>query len=151
MVEAGYAGTELGDPGFLPSEPAALRAALAAVGLPVMAAFVPVALSRPEAHDEGVRRALHTARLLAAVAEAGGLPIWAQMFAFGSCVASTFAAHIACTIPNCTMPIDELPHIRVDDLSGGSMNLSDGAITLSDTPGLGISLDMEAVEKYRIR
>ena len=87
----------------------------------------------------------------AAVAEAGGLPIWIQMFAFGSCVASTFAAHVACTLPNCTMPIDELPHIRIDDLSGGSMDISDGAITLSDTPGLGITLDMDAVEKYRIR
>jgi L-alanine-DL-glutamate epimerase-like enolase superfamily enzyme len=90
-------------------------------------------------------------RKSAAVAEAAGLPIWVQMFAFGSCVASTFAAQVACTLPNCTMPIDELPHIRVDDLSGGSMNLSDGAITLSDEPGLGIHLDMDAVEKYRIR
>ncbi len=90
-------------------------------------------------------------RKSAAVAEAAGLPIWVQMFAFGSCVASTFAAHVACTLPNCTMPIDELPHIRIDDLSGGSMNLSDGGITLSDAPGLGIRLDMDAVEKYRIR
>ena len=90
-------------------------------------------------------------RKSAAVAEAAGLPIWVQMFAFGSCVASTFAAHVACTLPNCTMPIDELPHIRVDDLSSGSMNLSDGAITLSDAPGLGICLNMDAVEKYRIR
>lgn len=87
----------------------------------------------------------------AAVAEAGDLPIWVQMFAFGSCVASTFAAHVACTIPNCTMPIDELPHIRIDDLSGGSMDLSDGGITLSDAPGLGITLDMDAVERYRVR
>jgi L-alanine-DL-glutamate epimerase-like enolase superfamily enzyme len=87
----------------------------------------------------------------AAVAEAGGLPIWVQMFAFGSCVASTFAAHVACTLPDCTMPIDELPHIRIDDLSGGSMDISNGAIMLSDAPGLGITLDMDAVEKYRIR
>ena len=90
-------------------------------------------------------------RKSAAVAEAADLPIWVQLFAFGSCVASTFAAHIACTLPNCTMPIDELPHIRIDDLSGGSMDLSDGAIKLSDAPGLGISLDMDAVERYRIR
>ena len=90
-------------------------------------------------------------RKSAAVAEAAELPIWVQIFAFGSCVASTFAAHIACTLPNCTMPIDELPHIRVDDLSGGSMNLSNGAITLSDAPGLGVSLDMDAVKRYQIR
>ncbi|MDE0423855.1 MAG: hypothetical protein OXN25_03175 [Candidatus Poribacteria bacterium] len=90
-------------------------------------------------------------RKSAAVAEAADLPIWVQIFAFGSCVASTFAAHIACTLPNCTMPIDELPHIRVDDLSGGSMDLSNGAITLIEEPGLGVSLDMNAVERYQIR
>lgn len=90
-------------------------------------------------------------RKSAAVAEAADLPIWVQIFAFGSCVASTFAAHIACTLPNCTMPIDELPHIRVDDLSGGSMILSNGAIVLSDAPGLGVSLDMDAVERYQTR
>ena len=90
-------------------------------------------------------------RKSAAVAEAAELPIWVQVFAFGTCVASTFAAHMACTIPNCTMPIDELPHIRIDDLSGGSMDLSNGAINLTDAPGLGISLDMDAVERYRIR
>ena len=90
-------------------------------------------------------------RKSAAVAEAAGLPIWVQCFAFGTCVASTFAAHMVCTIPNCTMPIDELPHIRIDDLSGGSMDLSNGAINLSDKPGLGISLDMDAVERYQIR
>ena len=90
-------------------------------------------------------------RKSAAVAEAADLPIWVQIFAFGSCVASTFAAHIACTLPNCTMPIDELPHIRIDDLSGGSMVLSNGAIVLSEAPGLGVSLDMDAVERYQVR
>jgi L-alanine-DL-glutamate epimerase-like enolase superfamily enzyme len=49
------------------------------------------------------------------------------------------------------MPIDELPHIRIDDLSGGSMDLSNGAITLPEAPGLGISLDMNAVKQYQIR
>ena len=87
----------------------------------------------------------------AAVAEADGLPVWLQLFAFGSCVASNFVVHVVCTFPNCTMPIDKLSHIRVDDLSGGSMNLSGGAITVSDTPGLDITLDMDAVEKYRTR
>ena len=90
-------------------------------------------------------------RKSAAVAEAAGLPIWVQIFAFGSCIASTFAAHIACTLPNCTMPVDELPHIRINDLSGGSMDISNGAITLPEAPGLGVSLDMDAVKRYQIR
>lgn len=90
-------------------------------------------------------------RKSAAVAEAADIPIWVQCFAFGCCVVSTFVAHLVSTIPNCSMPIDELPHIRVDDLSGGSMNLANGAIQLSDEPGLGIQLDMDAVEHYRIK
>ena len=49
------------------------------------------------------------------------------------------------------MPIDKLPYIRVDDLSRGSMNLSGRAITISDVPGLDITHDMNAVEKYRTR
>ena len=85
------------------------------------------------------------------MAEAGGLPVWLQMCAFGSCVATTFAAHVASTIPNCTMAIDEMPHIRIDDLSDGSMELSDGAITVPDDTGLGVTLDMRAVEKYQVR
>ena len=49
------------------------------------------------------------------------------------------------------MPIDKLPYIRVDDLSGGSMNLSGSVITISDVLGLDITLGMDAVEKYRTR
>jgi L-alanine-DL-glutamate epimerase-like enolase superfamily enzyme len=49
------------------------------------------------------------------------------------------------------MPIDELPHIRIDNLSGGSMDISNGAITLPEAPGLGVSLDMDAVKRHQIR
>jgi L-alanine-DL-glutamate epimerase-like enolase superfamily enzyme len=86
-----------------------------------------------------------------ALARAAGVPMWGQMFAFGSCIASMFAVHIAATLPACTMALDELPHIRVDDLSGGAFEIRDGAVTVPDKPGLGIALDMRAVEKYRIR
>jgi inosose dehydratase len=65
MAAAGYDGTELGDWGFLPSLPGALAAEVAQRGLALVAAFVPVALARAEALDEGVARAVRTARLLA--------------------------------------------------------------------------------------
>ncbi len=64
IAEAGYAGTELGDWGFMPTEPNALRPALARRGLALVGAFVPVALARPEAHAPGIARALQVARLL---------------------------------------------------------------------------------------
>jgi inosose dehydratase len=68
MAEAGYAGTELGDWGFLPTDPDALREVIAARGLSLVGGFVPVALADRSAHAEGRERAVATARLMAAVA-----------------------------------------------------------------------------------
>ena len=65
MAEAGYAGTALGDYGFLPTEPEALQTALAARDLVLLEAFVPVALADPEALFTGADAALQAARLLA--------------------------------------------------------------------------------------
>ncbi|MBI4063164.1 MAG: TIM barrel protein [Elusimicrobia bacterium] len=66
MSEAGYAGTELGDWGFLPTDPAKLSRELNARNLEIMAAFVPVAFAEPGAHEAGLTNALKTARLLSA-------------------------------------------------------------------------------------
>ena len=68
MAQTGYAGTELGDWGLLPTEPEALSAALVAVDLELVGAFVPVPWIAPDAVAQGVRDALRVARLLAAVA-----------------------------------------------------------------------------------
>jgi len=83
-----------------------------------------------------------------AIAQSAGVPMWGQMFAFGSCVATMFACHIAATLPACSMALDELPHIRVDDLSGGSFQIKDGRVTVPDAPGLGVKLDMKAVKRF---
>ena len=75
MAAAGYAGTELGDWGFLPTDPAALAADVQRRALSLVGAFVPIALARKDALDEGLERAVRTARLLAAVnAEQGTTP-----------------------------------------------------------------------------
>jgi len=68
MAATGYAGTELGDWGFMPTEPPRLRAELESRGITMVGAFVPVALKNPATHDEGEATALRVARLLAAVA-----------------------------------------------------------------------------------
>jgi inosose dehydratase len=65
MAAAGYGGTELGDWGFLPTEPALLAADLRRRSLSLVGAFVAVALAREDAFDEGVARAVRTARLVA--------------------------------------------------------------------------------------
>ena len=66
MAAAGYAGTELGDWGFLPTDPAVLAADVQRRALALVGAFVPIALAREDALDEGLERAVRTARLLAA-------------------------------------------------------------------------------------
>jgi len=68
LAEAGYTGTELGDWGYMPTDPALLRAELDARGLVMLGAFVPVALKEPSAHQPGIANAVKTARLLAATA-----------------------------------------------------------------------------------
>src|SRR5215212_1283011 len=58
LRETGYTGTELGDWGFMPAEPAALRAELEGRGLAMVGAFVPVALKHVEAHADGAADAI---------------------------------------------------------------------------------------------
>jgi inosose dehydratase len=65
MAAAGYAGTELGDWGFLPTDPAALAAELTRRQLALVGAFVPIAFNRADAIDEGITRARRIAHLLA--------------------------------------------------------------------------------------
>ncbi len=71
LVDTGYEGTELGDWGFMPTDPDALRAELTRRGLTMLGAFVPVAFAQTDAHNAGEAAALNVARLLAAVADVG--------------------------------------------------------------------------------
>ncbi len=69
LVATGYTGTELGDWGYMPTDPVRLSEELARRNNVVMlGAFVPVALKNPAAHKEGTARAVKTAKLIAAVA-----------------------------------------------------------------------------------
>ncbi len=65
--DTGYVGTELGDWGFMPTDPPQLRSTLDARGLAMVGAFVPVAFADGSAHAAGEALAVKTARLLAAV------------------------------------------------------------------------------------
>jgi inosose dehydratase len=68
LAETGYTGTELGDWGYMPIDPAALDAELKKRNLVMLGAFVPVAMKYSAAHAAGIETAVKTARLLAAVA-----------------------------------------------------------------------------------
>jgi inosose dehydratase len=73
IVETGYAGTELGDWGFMPTDPAKLSQEIHGRNLVLLGAFVPVFLKDRDSHQDGVAVAVRTARLMAAVED--GLPL----------------------------------------------------------------------------
>ncbi|HEY8600366.1 MAG TPA: TIM barrel protein [Thermomicrobiales bacterium] len=66
LRETGYSGTELGDWGFMPTEPSALHDELTRRDLALVGAFVPVAFRDAAQHAAGEAAALRAARLLAA-------------------------------------------------------------------------------------
>ncbi|HET9477352.1 MAG TPA: TIM barrel protein [Dehalococcoidia bacterium] len=69
IAASGFAGTELGDWGFMSDGPEALGRELASRRLQMIGAFTPVWLSSREAHDESEKTALRTARLLRALCD----------------------------------------------------------------------------------
>jgi inosose dehydratase len=69
LVETGYTGTELGDWGYMPTDPVRLSEELAKRNnVMMLGAYVPVAMKNPASHAAGVVKAVKTAKLLAAVA-----------------------------------------------------------------------------------
>jgi inosose dehydratase len=67
MAETGYVGTELGDWGFMPTDPDALKAELDARGLALMGSWVSVWLHDPDRHQASADDAVRTGRQLARV------------------------------------------------------------------------------------
>jgi inosose dehydratase len=75
LVAAGYHGTELGDYGFLPTEPEHLRAELEARDLQLLGGFTAVDLRRPGVLDAAQDEVLRVARLMAAANPRGRPPL----------------------------------------------------------------------------
>jgi inosose dehydratase len=74
LRETGYAGTELGDWGFMPTNSEQLRVELQKRNVAMVGAFVPVSLKHEQTHPDGEARAVKIARLLSSVAEKGFQP-----------------------------------------------------------------------------
>ena len=71
LVDTGYAGTELGDWAYMPTDAASLREELESRRLTMLGAYVPVAFANADTHAAGEAHALKVARLLASVADVG--------------------------------------------------------------------------------
>ena len=88
-------------------------------------------------------------RNAAAVAAAADVPCWVQMGGLCTSVLAAYSVHLQSTIPNATLPCDELPFTRVAD-PGVGLSIDKGHFIVPDGPGLGVKLDMEVVTKYRL-
>lgn len=75
LVATGYTGSELGDWGFMPTNPEALAETYRQRGLTMTGAYVGVKLRDPAAHAAGEAAAVRTAQLLAATAQRLGQPV----------------------------------------------------------------------------
>ena len=64
LASCEYTASELGDWGFMPTEPGSLRREIHSRSLSLVGAFVPIALSDPATHRAGIESAVRTARLL---------------------------------------------------------------------------------------
>jgi inosose dehydratase len=64
IQETGYAGTELGDWGFMPTQPSLLYQEIQGRNLELLGAFVPVALADASQHQAGIETALRVAGLM---------------------------------------------------------------------------------------
>ena len=89
-------------------------------------------------------------RKAAGLAEAADVPCWVQMGGLCLSVLAAYSVHIQSTLPNATLPCDELPFTRVADVAEEGLLLKDGHFQVPTGPGLGIKVDMATVEKYRV-
>jgi L-alanine-DL-glutamate epimerase-like enolase superfamily enzyme len=89
-------------------------------------------------------------RKAAALAEAADVPCWVQMGGLCLGVLAAYSIHLQATLPNATLPCDELPFTRVADILKEGLVLEKGHYLVPHGPGLGIEVDMAVVEKYRV-
>ncbi len=89
-------------------------------------------------------------RQSAALAEAANVPVWVQMGGLCLGVKAAYSVHLQSTLANATLACDELPFTRIADVCNGSLQVEAGHFLVPEGPGLGIHVDLDVVEKYRV-
>ncbi len=82
------------------------------------------------------------------IASAANKPFWLQMGFTG--VSAVFMVHLAAALPNASLSHVSLYILLEHSLLAEPLIIRDGQATVPDKPGLGIALDMDAVERYRV-
>lgn len=85
----------------------------------------------------------------AAVAEAAGIPYWhGSEIDLG--IKDMAGVHCCAVAEGCTLPSDLVGFVREDDLVEPGIRFENGCAVVPDAPGLGVELDMTALERYKI-
>jgi muconate cycloisomerase len=86
---------------------------------------------------------------MADLADAAGLPCWhgsAQELG----IRDAAYVHACAATPGCTLSSDILHHLWADDLLDPGIEIRHGQARVPEGPGLGVALDRQALERYRV-
>jgi L-alanine-DL-glutamate epimerase-like enolase superfamily enzyme len=87
-------------------------------------------------------------RVLAGVAEQANLPVW-HGSGLDLGIATAAQLHIAGATPNCELPGDQVgPWVREHSLVRTPFEVREGRVKIPEGPGLGVEVDLEALERY---
>ena len=84
------------------------------------------------------------------LAGAAGRPVWHGSGNDCGIVDASYL-HSCAAAGNCTLPSDILSFLREDDLIVEPIPIKDSYATVSDRPGLGVDLDKDAIQRYRVK
>lgn len=85
----------------------------------------------------------------AAICESVGIPV--TLHSGGELALSQAAyVHLAASIPNMTLAIDTEQPYLAGDIAADGPRLREGGFAVSDRPGLGVTPDLGAIERYRV-
>lgn len=94
----------------------------------------------------GMRTAVEAAQLCAR----RGLAVNIAAKIAESSIASAAAIHLACAAPNVDWGVSLTHFYLAADIVGATPAIRDGAVALPTAPGLGIAVDEDAVERFRV-
>ena len=85
----------------------------------------------------------------ALMAEVTGIPLWVE-HSISSGVNQVFQAHQHAAFPGVEYSIS-ITHVLADDLMKDPFQMKEGFYHIPQTPGLGVELDEDAIDKYRVK
>jgi L-alanine-DL-glutamate epimerase-like enolase superfamily enzyme len=77
-------------------------------------------------------------------------PFWMQLGGDGTDISTFFMLHLAAAIPNSTKGHVSMQHLQEATLLNEPIQVKEGMVTIPETPGLGVTLNMDVVDRYRV-